>query len=757
MSNSESEDKKPNIKNESESEENEIEKNNLKKKGNYSNEENDDYKSEEDEDFIYDEKEEKKKRKNYVGNKRKRDAKKKKQKKVKSAKSFFVQDEAEEDEEEESFGAGEITKEQEEKIIKSYDERHLKERNKQMKITDNNVEEIAKRYDQKVIEQDEDYEFDMMDLKPKSSDPKLWLVKCKIGDEKEILANLYHKYFYFKSKEPKERLKIFSIVSYDNLKGKIFVEAFSERDVLYAITGMSNVNQNSIQIIPIEERLQIFEFDKYQKVDIRYNQIVRVKYGNYEGDLAIVLDVEDPINKIIIALVPRIYEPTKDKAFNVAPFSKKGTTLRPRQKLFNEGKQLDNIPIVSENERYGEVKKYGKFKFKNGLLIRSVRISALETENISPKDEELQNLGCFKENDVYKDKVYEEEIIVSQSKNSNIKYKSGDSIRFTSGDYKGITGTVISQKDDYIIAKLDLKDVKDDEYEFRADMVTRNFRPGEIVYIKSGKDKGNTGLVIKYVEDNQYIVYNEITKKTFTVKNTDLVLNSEIKTSNEENPEFKIGELISIKNTNIICYIIESNKFILRVVTTRNEVIQISVGEAEKKTLNKKPTYMDGKGNPISPENVVKVVNGQFKGAKGTIKCIYKKYVFMHNNEYSRTNGIFCEIKDNLELLGSELLAENTDKGKVNLRRVPNEIKDLRGKTVHVVEGSWKGYNGTLIDANDKFVKLELTAKQKTIQLPFNYIKEGDINSAKDNEGLSLTPTSLSMKTPAYYLNENYQ
>ena len=110
-----------------------------------------------------------------------------------------------------------------------------------------------------------------------------------------------------------------------------------------------------------------------------------------------------------------------------------------------------------------------------------------------------------------------------------------------------------------------------------------------------------------------------------------------------------------------------------------------------------------------------------------------------------------------MELLGSELLAENTDKGKVNLRRVPNEIKDLLGKTVHVVEGSWKGYNGTLIDANDKFVKLELTAKQKTIQLPFNYIKEGDINSAKDNEGLSLTPTSLSMKTPAYYLNENYQ
>ena len=56
------------------------------------------------------------------------------------------------------------------------------------------------------------------------------------------MANLYHKFFYFKSKEPKDRLKIFSITTFDNLKGKIFVEAFSERDVLYAITGIAPGN-----------------------------------------------------------------------------------------------------------------------------------------------------------------------------------------------------------------------------------------------------------------------------------------------------------------------------------------------------------------------------------------------------------------------------------------------------------------------------------------------------------------------------------
>ena len=755
MSNDESDDKKS-IKNESDSEEYMNEKKSRKQKENYSNEEDGDYKSEEDEDFDYEEAKKQKKKK-LVGNKRKRDIKKKKKaKKEKSAKSKFLLDEAEEDEEEESYGGGEITKEQQEKIYKNYDEKHFKEKNKQVKITDENEEAIAKRYDEKVIEEEEEEDYlDNLDKRPTSNDPKLWLVKCKIGDEKEILANLYHKYFYFKSKDAKDRVKIFSIISYDNLKGKIFIEAFSERDVLYAISGMSNVNPNSVQIIPINERMQIFEFDKYQKVDISTNQLVRIKHGNYEGDLAKVVYIEDPINKIYISLIPRIYESAKDKnEFNVAAFSKQRSSLRPRQKLFNK-KIKNTSEMITTHEVYGECTKCGKYKFKDGLLIRPVRISSLETENIYPKEEELQKLGCYKdENGIYRDKD-EQQLIISNKKINNIKYKEGDNIRFLNEEYKDLVGTVISQEGNKIIAKIDNKEMRGN-YEFKVDMITISFKPGDIVYAKSGANKGKNGIVIKYLEDNSYVIYDEITQTKFTAKNTDLILSTEMKFNDEENPTFKIGDLVRIKNSNILCYIIESTKFILKVVTTGNDVKKISVRDVEKINLNKRTTYIDGKGNPIAPENVVKATNGQFKGNKGTIKCIFKKYVFLHNNDFIRTNGIFCEIKDNLELLGSELLAENTEKGKVNQRRVPNDIKELLGKTVHVVEGKWKGYNGILIDANDKSIKLELSAKQKTIELPFSYIKEGDVNSAKDNEGLSLTPNSLSMKTPAYYLNEHH-
>ena len=166
-----------------------------------------------------------------------------------------------------------------------------------------------------------------MYARPTSEDPTIWIVKCKIGDEKEIQENLYHKYFYFrdqnKDKKEKDRVKIYSVTTFANLKGKIFIEAFTERDVLFAVQDMSNVNQNSIQLVPINERAQIFDYDQAPKSEIFLNQLVRIKGGNYDGDLAKVVFIEDPVNKIHIALVPRIFDNFKGKkGYNVAPFSR---------------------------------------------------------------------------------------------------------------------------------------------------------------------------------------------------------------------------------------------------------------------------------------------------------------------------------------------------------------------------------------------------------------------------------------------------
>ena len=62
---------------------------------------------------------------------------------------------------------------------------------------------------------------------------------------------------------------------------------------------------------------QVFNYDKIQKPNLKVNQWVRIKSGIYEGDLAHVVLIEDPITKIVIKLMPRISETQKKKKMSL--------------------------------------------------------------------------------------------------------------------------------------------------------------------------------------------------------------------------------------------------------------------------------------------------------------------------------------------------------------------------------------------------------------------------------------------------------
>ena len=740
------------------------------KKTKFKNDENldnqeEEYNSQEDENYIQEEKP--KKGKNKLLTKKRNRQKKKKNKKDKLGAGIFFEREAEEEEnDEESQYEGELTKKQQEEEM----EKAMKQTsNRFKKITDQNEEEIMEHFEGLAEINRDNMDEEEINKRPTNADPKIWIVKCRIGEEKEILENLYHKYFFFKEKnkenKSKEKVKIFSIVAFENLKGKIFIEAFTERDVQFAIQDMSNVNQNSIQLVPINERPQIFEYDQAAKTEIFKNQLVRIKGGNYDGDLAKVVFIEDPMTKIFVALVPRIIDDLKGKkGYNVASFIKQKSFLKPRQKLFNQSylSNDDLNRLKKSNEPYGEVKKFGNFKFsEEGLLIKALKRYNLETENISPKEDELQKIGCIiDENGVYKDKSSGDTLAVANK--TNVKFKKGDFVKIideNDPNLNGLKAKVVETENGENI-QLEIIDIGHSKEIFslpknRLVLDKHNFKNGNLVYAKYGANKGRSGMVIKVMENNSVIVYDDITKAKFEAKNSDLVFIEDMELDNEENEMFKIGELVQIKNSNDICYIIESTKFVIKVVTITNEVQKINVRDANPIPLGKKRSCVDGKGNPLELDNTVKVINGQYKGNKGVIKSIYKKFVFLLNYDFTRTNGIFCEIDVNLELLGSELLLDTSDKGRVNHRRIPNNIKDLMKKTVHVIKGNWKGYNGILLDGNDKNVRLELIAKQKIVELPFNYIVEGDINSVRDkNESVSFNNPSY-MKTPAYYTHRD--
>lgn len=64
------------------------------------------------------------------------------------------------------------------------------------------------KMDEESLQDPEEYKDDnivQQGRQPSITDPKLWLVKCKIGKEKECVNNLYHKFFSLAN--TKENLK----------------------------------------------------------------------------------------------------------------------------------------------------------------------------------------------------------------------------------------------------------------------------------------------------------------------------------------------------------------------------------------------------------------------------------------------------------------------------------------------------------------------------------------------------------------------
>lgn len=224
--------------------------------------------------------------------------KKKPKKKVKkSLINNYIEREVEEGDSDDEERDGEINREQQAKYMKEAELQQQRRKN------NNLIDEIEKRYvkgefddgEEDIME--EEHEDIIVNRQPKSTDPKLWLVKCKMGKEKENVFTLLKKYFFNKKQYD---LKIMSAFSIDSLKGYFYIEAFKEANVREAIAGMSAVNQNFIKMVPLEEMTQVLAIDSKkkknddksgpQKIVFFKGEKIKLIHGNLKGVTATVID-----------------------------------------------------------------------------------------------------------------------------------------------------------------------------------------------------------------------------------------------------------------------------------------------------------------------------------------------------------------------------------------------------------------------------------------------------------------------------------
>ena len=120
-------------------------------------------------------------------------------------------------------------------------------------------------------------------LLPTVRDPKLWVIKCRPGKERECVQSIMKKYMM--RHNTGKPLQIYSVLARDTLKGYIYVEAFKLPHVQEAIEKIPNMFASKVTLVPIKEMVDVLKV-KAREIPVKPGSWVRIKRGKYAGDLA---------------------------------------------------------------------------------------------------------------------------------------------------------------------------------------------------------------------------------------------------------------------------------------------------------------------------------------------------------------------------------------------------------------------------------------------------------------------------------------
>ena len=144
-------------------------------------------------------------------------------------------------------------------------------------------------------------------LIPSVRDPAIYSVRCKPGEERQLVRSILMK--QFSAKLNGEALKLKSAFC-TGAKGYIYVEALAEPLAREALNGLRGIFWSSKDGTPAFAKVPINQMTallnvKVHKRPLKEGQFVRIKRGPLKGDLAKVVLVYEGSSKAVIQAVPR--------------------------------------------------------------------------------------------------------------------------------------------------------------------------------------------------------------------------------------------------------------------------------------------------------------------------------------------------------------------------------------------------------------------------------------------------------------------
>uniref|UniRef100_A0A1J3FXK4 Transcription elongation factor SPT5 n=1 Tax=Noccaea caerulescens TaxID=107243 RepID=A0A1J3FXK4_NOCCA len=669
-------------------------------------------------------------------------------KRKKSSASIFLDNEAhqvdDEDEEEEEDGEDDFIEHGTDLPDERVDRRRYHERGFHEENVED-VEDLERRIQERFSRHHEEYDEEATDVEqqallPSVRDPKLWMVKCAIGREREVAVCLMQKFI-----DRGSDLQIRSVVALDHLKNYIYVEADKEAHVKEAIKGMRNIYANQkILLVPIREMTDVLAVES-KAIDLSRDTWVRMKIGTYKGDLAKVVDVDNVRQRVTVKLIPRIdLQALASKLDGREVAKKKAFVPPPRFMNIDEARELH---IRVERRRDSMTGDYfeniGGMLFKDGFLYKTVSLKSITAQNVTPTFDELEKFNKPSENGE-SDFGGLSTLFANRKKGHFMK---GDAVIVIKGDLKNMKGWVEKVDEENVLIRSEMKGLPD-PLAVNEKELCKYFEPGNHVKVVSGTHEGATGMVVK-VDQHVLIILSDTTKEHVRVFADHVVESSEVTTGVTQIGEFELHDLVLLDNMTFGVIIrLENEAFqVLKGVPDRPEVALVKLREIKCK-LDRKISVQDRYKNVIAVKDDVRVIEGPSKGKQGPVRHIYKGVLFIYDRHHLEHAGFICAKCTSCIVVGGSRSGANRNGDSVsrfsNFKApapVPSSPRrfqrggggmgynsggrgrggrgggedSLLGTTVKIRLGPFKGYRGPVVEVKGNFVRVELEMKIVTV------------------------------------------
>lgn len=627
------------------------------------------------------------------------------------------------------------------------------------------------------------YEITQQTLLPGVKDPNLWMVKCRIGEEKMTCLQLIRKMFAYQFTE--EPLQIKSVVAPEGVKGYIYIEAYKQSHVKSAMEGISNLRLGIWRqtMVPINQMTDVLRVVK-EVPTLKRGAWVRLKRGIFKDDLAQVDYVDASQNTVHLKLIPRIdYTRMRGALKSSQPENdlKRKKPRRPAQKLFD----TDAIRAIG-----GEVTQDGDFlNFEmnrythKGYLYKSFAISAIVADGVKPTLSELEK---FEEQS-----LADMELTTSGREDDGHSFAPGDNVEVVEGELVNLMGAVTRVDGNKITIFPKHEDLKD-ELEFLAHELKKYFNQGDHVKVIAGRYEGDTGLIVR-VEENMIVLFSDLTMHELKVLPRDLQLCADVATGVDSLGQFQWGDLVSL-DAQTVGVIVRLEKENFQVLNMHGKLVHVKPQAVHKKKENRRAMALDSEQSTIQVKDIVKVIDGPHSGRQGEIRHLYRNFAFLHSKIMIENGGIFvCKTRHLSQAGGAKSSGGGLGAGGLGMGmgfmsprlsspahstggqsergdhggggggfgergrgrgrgRGAGRDRGIIGQTIKITQGPYKGHVGIVKDATDSTVRVELHSKCQTIIVDRSRVSVVGATNAKAGSFTSYTrtPTWGGSATPVY-------